>query len=169
MEGQSFFDFTLKDIDGHDVSLSQYKGQAKAFLLVNVASACGFTDGDYRQLTALYNELKEQGLEVFGFPCNQFGSQESKCELDIKAFVATKYQAKFRLFSKIDVNGANAHPLYTWLKKHSGLWNSETNTPKNIGWNFEKFIVDRDGNVKAHRASRSTPESLKPEIQALLA
>ena len=165
----TFFDFTLKDIDGHDVQLSKYRGNAKAFLIVNVASACGYTDKDYKQLTVLYNDLKDRGLEIFGFPCNQFGAQEAECELDIKNFVKTKYDSKFLLFSKIEVNGENTHPFYTFLKQNGGLWDHATNTPKKIGWNFEKFIVDRNGKVISHKPSSTTPESLKPVIEGLLA
>ena len=161
MEGKTLFDFTAHDIDGKPVNFADYKGKKHAFLIVNVASACGYTDKDYKGLQEIYNAHSAQGLEILAFPCNQFGAQEPKCEADIKSFAQTKYHATFPLFSKIEVNGPNAHPLYQWLK-------ASTNTA-NISWNFNKFIVDRNGHVKAYKPSSASPASLVPELAALLA
>lgn len=157
---QTLFDFEVDDIDGQRVKLSEYKGKAKAFLLVNVASACGYTHGDYKQLTQLYSELHPKGLEVFAFPCNQFGGQESKCNLDIKKFVRDTYKVTFPMFSKIEVNGTGASPLYSWLRSQAKI--------QKVNWNFEKFLVNRDGQVVSYHKSSDSPLSLKDRIEALL-
>jgi glutathione peroxidase len=157
---KSVFDFTVKDIDGNDVSLSQYKG--KFLLIVNVASKCGFTP-QYKGLEAIYEDLKDQ-VVVLGFPCNQFGAQEPGNPEEIKSFCSLTYDVKFPLFSKIDVNGDNAAPLYQFLKKEKpGLLGSEA-----IKWNFTKFLVDRNGNVVKRYAPTDSPESIKKDLSKML-
>lgn len=157
---KSVFDFTVKDIDGNEVALSQYKG--KFLLFVNVASKCGFTP-QYKGLEAMYEELKEN-VVILGFPCNQFGAQEPGNSDEIKSFCSLTYDVKFPLFSKIDVNGDNAAPLYQFLKKEKpGLLGSEA-----IKWNFTKFLVDRNGNVVKRYAPTDSPESIKKDLSKML-
>lgn len=153
----SIFDFTVKNIDGNDMSLEEYRG--KTLLIVNVASQCGFTP-QYQGLEKLYRELKDRGLVVLGFPCNQFGAQEPGDEQEIKNFCQTKYDVTFPLFAKIDVNGTNTHPLYKWLKKEKrGILFSEA-----IKWNFTKFLVDKSGEVVERFAPNLKPENLNEKI-----
>ena len=131
------FDFTAQDIAGKDVDLSQYQG--KVLLIVNTASKCGFTP-QYKGLQALFEKYRERGLEVLGFPCNQFGHQEPGDEAAISEFCELNFGVDFPLFGKIDVNGDNAHPLYRHLKEEApGLLGS-----KAVKWNFTKFLVNRD-------------------------
>jgi glutathione peroxidase len=157
---KSVFDFTVKDIDENEVALSQYKG--KFLLIVNVASKCGFTP-QYKGLEAMYEELKDH-VVVLGFPCNQFGAQEPGNAEEIKNFCSLTYDVRFPLFSKIDVNGDNAAPLYQFLKKEKpGLLGSEA-----IKWNFTKFLVDRNGNVVKRYAPTDSPESIKKDLSKML-
>lgn len=157
----SIYDFSAKDIDGKEQSLGAYKG--KAMLVVNVASKCGFTP-QYKGLEALYEKLKDKGLVVLGFPCDQFAHQEPGDEAEIKNFCALNYDVRFPLFAKIDVNGANTDPLYKYLKREAkGLLGSES-----IKWNFTKFLVDRNGTVVKRYAPTDTPESIEPDVLALL-
>ena len=131
-------------------------------LIVNTASACGFTP-QYKGLEALQRELAPRGFSVLGFPCNQFGAQEPGNAKEIAAFCASNYDISFPMFDKIDVNGANAHPLYQYLKgEKSGLLGSA------IKWNFTKFLVNRMGKVVARHAPTARPEGLRQEIEALL-
>jgi glutathione peroxidase len=154
------YDFTAKSLAGEDVSLKQFEG--KVLLIVNTASKCGFTP-QYQGLEALHRELSPRGFAVLGFPCNQFGAQEPGDAREIAEFCEKKYDVSFPLFEKIDVNGANAHPLYNYLKgEKSGLLGSA------IKWNFTKFLVDRSGRVFARHAPTTTPQVLKKEIEALL-
>jgi len=154
-------DFTVDDIEGHPVSLDRYKG--KVLLVVNTASKCGFTP-QYKGLEALYRKYRERGLEVLGFPCNQFGAQEPGSEQEIAKFCETNYDVTFPLFAKIDVNGDAAAPLYRYLKREKpGLLGTEA-----IKWNFTKFLVDRNGGVVARYAPNDTPESIEPEIAKVL-
>lgn len=132
------YSFKMKDIDGNMVSLSRYKG--KVLLIVNVASKCGFTP-QYAGLEKLYEKYKGKGFVILGFPCNQFASQEPGTDADIKTFCSTKYDVKFPLFDKIEVNGDNAHPLYQFLKKSE----PDPEGKLDIGWNFNKFLIDRSG------------------------
>jgi glutathione peroxidase len=156
----SVYEFTAKSLAGDDVSLKQYEG--KVLLIVNTASKCGFTP-QYQGLEALHRELSPRGFAVLGFPCNQFGGQEPGDARQIAEFCDSKYDVSFPLFDKIDVNGANAHPLYDYLKREkSGLLGSS------IKWNFTKFLVDRTGRVVARHAPTATPQGLKQEIKALL-
>ena len=155
------FDFTAQDIAGKDVDLSQYQG--KVLLIVNNASKCGFTP-QYKGLQALFEKYRERGLEVLGFPCNQFGHQEPGDEAAISEFCELNFGVDFPLFGKIDVNGDEAHPLYRHLKEEApGLLGS-----KAVKWNFTKFLVNRDGQVVKRYAPTDKPESLAKDIEKLL-
>ncbi|MDQ2916854.1 MAG: glutathione peroxidase [Pseudomonadota bacterium] len=157
----TLYDFTVDDIEGHPVTLDRYKG--KALLVVNTASKCGFTP-QYKGLEALYRKYREQGLEVLGFPCNQFGAQEPGNEQEIATFCETNYDVTFPMFSKIDVNGAATAPLYRYLKHEKpGLLGTEA-----IKWNFTKFLVDRNVKAVARYAPIDTPESLEADVAKAL-
>jgi glutathione peroxidase len=157
----SVYDFSAKTIDGDEQKLSAYKG--KTVLVVNVASKCGFTP-QYKGLEALYEKFKDKGLVVLGFPCDQFGHQEPGDENEIKNFCSLNYDVKFPLFAKIEVNGANTHPLYKYLKAQAkGLLGSES-----IKWNFTKFLIDRNGAVRTRYAPTDTPEKIEKELAAVL-
>lgn len=157
---KSVYDFKVKDINGKEVSLEDYRG--KLMLIVNVASKCGFTP-QYEGLESLYQELKDQ-LVVLGFPCNQFGAQEPGNAEEIKNFCSLTYNVTFPLFEKIDVNGTNAAPLYQFLKSEKpGLLGSEA-----IKWNFTKFLVNKEGKVIKRYAPTDTPESIKKDLSKLL-
>ena len=146
---------------GEPLELSSLKGQV--LLIVNTASACGFTP-QYEGLEALYQRYKDQGFSVLAFPCNQFGKQEPGTEAEILEFCQLNYQVSFPMFSKIDVNGPNAHPLYKELKRSQrGIFGSEK-----VKWNFTKFLVNREGEVVARFGSMTTPEKLSEQIEALL-
>ena len=154
-------EFTVTDIVGEQKSLSDYKG--KVLLIVNVASQCGFTP-QYVGLQALYERYRERGLEVLGFPCNQFGHQEPGDEAAIKDFCDTRFHVTFPMFHKIDVNGEKTDPLYAHLKsKAPGVLGTES-----IKWNFTKFLVSRDGRSITRFATRTKPEELAPDIERLL-
>ncbi len=155
------YDFTVKDIHGKSVKLDAYKG--KPLLIVNTASKCGFTP-QYKGLEALYEKLHGKGLEILGFPCNQFGEQEPGSEAEIEAFCELNYGVTFPMFAKIDVNGDTAAPLYKYLKKEKpGLLGSEA-----IKWNFTKFLVDRNGKVIERYAPNAEPASLAGDVEKLL-
>ena len=155
------YDFSATDIDGQPRDLSEYAG--KALLIVNVASKCGFTP-QYTGLEKLWQDYRDRGLVVLGFPCDQFGHQEPGDEAEIKNFCSLTYDVDFPLFAKIDVNGKNTHPLYKWLKdEKGGMLGSR------INWNFTKFLVGRDGKVIKRYAPTDTPESLSKDIEAALA
>jgi glutathione peroxidase len=154
------FDFTATSLGGDDVPLKQFEG--KVLLIVNTASACGFTP-QYKGLEALQQALTPRGFSVLGFPCNQFGGQEPGDARQIEQFCSSNYAVTFPMFAKVDVNGGNAHPLYQYLKNaKSGLLGSS------IKWNFTKFLVDRAGQVVARHAPTTRPEGLTKEIEALL-
>jgi glutathione peroxidase len=155
------YDFKARNIDGAEQPLAAYRG--KPLLVVNVASKCGFTP-QYTGLQELYARFHEQGLEVLGFPCDQFGHQEPGDESEIKTFCSTRYDVTFPMFAKIEVNGANAHPLYQWLKSEkAGILGTEA-----IKWNFTKFLVDRTGRVVRRYAPTDTPEKIEKDIAAVL-
>ena len=155
-------DFTAKSLSGEDVSLADFRG--KVLLIVNTASKCGFTP-QYAGLEKLQEELSPRGFAVLGFPCNQFGQQEPGDAQEIQKFCSLSYNVTFPMFAKIDVNGADAHPLYEFLKiEKSGLLGIEA-----IKWNFSKFLVDQEGRVVERYAPTTTPASLKGDIEALLA
>ncbi|KZD23611.1 glutathione peroxidase [Tardiphaga robiniae] len=153
-------DFSAYALSGEPVALKQFEG--KVLLIVNTASACGFTP-QYAGLEKLQQDLAPRGFSVLGFPCNQFGAQEPGDAKAIESFCETNYHVTFPLFEKIDVNGADAHPLYNYLKSEkSGLLGS------GIKWNFTKFLIDRSGRVVERFAPTTKPESLREKIEALL-
>ncbi len=155
------YDLTAQSIDGELVPFSQFRGSV--LLIVNVASQCVFT-GQYSQLQLLYEEYRSRGLIVLGFPCNQFGSQESKSEKSIKDFCSLKYDVSFPMFAKIEVNGNHTHPIFALLKsKAKGILGSQ-----NIKWNFTKFLVGRDGAVLGRFAPATSPASLTLAIEKAL-
>ena len=158
----SIYDFEALQINGQSISLSNFRG--KAMLIVNTASACGFTP-QFAGLEALHKAYAAKGLVVLGFPCNQFGAQDRGSNEEIASFCQMNYGVSFPMMSKIDVNGSNAHPLYQWLSAEKpGLMGS-----KAIKWNFTKFLVGKDGSVLNRYAPTDTPESLKKDIEAALA
>lgn len=155
------YDFTAKDIDGKQQKLSKFSG--KPLLIVNTASKCGFTP-QYKGLQELYDKYHEQGFEVLGFPCNQFGAQEPGDEGEIASFCDLTYGVNFPMFAKVEVNGDNTHPLFEHLKKAApGLLGSEA-----VKWNFTKFLVAPDGTVKRF-APTDEPASMAKDIEKLLA
>jgi len=157
----TLYDFTVNDIHGKSVKLDRYKG--KVLLVVNTASECGFTP-QYKGLEALYEKYRGKGLEVLGFPCNQFGHQEPGDEAAIEQFCEVNYGVTFPLFAKVDVNGEHAAPVYRYLKSAKpGLLGTEA-----IKWNFTKFLIDRGGQVLARYAPNDTPESIEPAIEKAL-
>ena len=154
-------DFSANTLEGKPVALRDFAG--KVLLVVNTASKCGFTP-QYEGLEALYEQYRDRGLAVLGFPCNQFGAQEPGTAAEIGAFCQKNYGVSFPMFEKIDVNGATAHPLYQWLKSNArGLLGSEA-----IKWNFTKFLVDRNGKVVDRFAPTTKPEDLKSKVEELL-
>jgi glutathione peroxidase len=161
LNAQSIYDFDVKDIDGNDVSMSKYKD--KVLLIVNVASKCGFT-GQYKGLEKLYDDLKDQDFMVLGFPCNQFSNQEPGTNEEIKEFCDLTFKVEFDMFSKLDVNGDTAHPMYKYLKKQApGAFGTE-----GIKWNFTKFLVDKNGKVVTRYSTMTKPENIKKDIENLL-
>ncbi|KAF5478270.1 hypothetical protein F2P56_004844, partial [Juglans regia] len=160
-EPQSIYEFTIKDAKGSDVDLRTYKG--KVLLIVNVASKCGMTNSNYIELNQLYEKYKDQGLEVLAFPCNQFGEEEPGSNDQITDFVCTRFKSEFPIFDKIEVNGANAAPVYKFLK--SGKWGIFGD---DIQWNFAKFLVDKDGHVADRYYPTTAPLSLERDIKKLL-
>jgi len=153
----SVYDFTARTIDGVERPLAEYRG--KVLLIVNTASQCGFT-GQYKGLEALSRKYAEQGVVVLGFPSNQFGAQEPGDEEEIKNFCSLTYDVTFPMFAKIDVNGANAHPLYDYLTRAKrGVLGT-----RNIKWNFTKFLIGRDGKVLGRFGPTTTPEQLDAKI-----
>lgn len=158
---ENIYQFSVVDIDGNEVSMNEYEG--KVLLIVNVASKCGFTK-QYTGLQEIYDKYKDKGFVVLGFPCNQFGAQEPGTEEQIKEFCETTFGVTFPMFSKVDVNGDNTHPLYKYLKSNvKGTLGTE-----DIKWNFTKFLVDRNGNVVERYGSTTTPAAIADEIEKLL-
>jgi glutathione peroxidase len=149
----SIYDVSVKDIDGKDVSLSDYKG--KVLLIVNVASKCGYTP-QYKALEATYKKYEDKGFAILGFPCNQFAHQEPGTDEEIKQFCTSKYFITFPLFDKIEVNGANRHPLYQILAGNDSPF------PGDIRWNFTKFLIGKNGRIIKRFDSKVTPDS--PEV-----
>jgi glutathione peroxidase len=157
----NFYDIEVATITGDKQKLSAYRG--KTLLIVNVASECGFTP-QYKGLQALYDQYKDKGLVVLGFPCDQFGHQEPGDAEEIRNFCSLNYDVSFPLFEKVEVNGKNAHPLWNWLKKEKpGLLGVEA-----IKWNFTKFLVDRDGRVVKRYAPTDTPEKIAKDLGSVL-
>jgi glutathione peroxidase len=157
----SIYDIDVKTIDGKVQTLAAYRG--KTLLVVNVASKCGFTP-QYEGLQTLYDEFKDKGFAVLGFPCDQFGHQEPGTDAEIRSFCSTTYNVTFPMFAKINVNGADAHPLYDLLKSEKkGVLGSES-----IKWNFTKFLVGPDGSVIKRYAPTDTPARIRDDIAQLL-
>lgn len=160
-DAKNVYEFTVKDIDGKEVSLSKYKGHP--LLIVNVASNCGFTKANYKELNELYEKYESKGLRIAAFPCNQFLNQESACDVDIKEF-AKKNGVKFDMYAKINVNGAEAIPLYRWLRnKQKGILGTTS-----IKWNFTKFLIDKEGNAIKRFSPATSPLSFESDIVALV-
>ena len=156
----SIYDFTMKDAQGEQVDLSQYRG--KVLLVVNTATGCGFTP-QYEGLENLYKTYQARGFEILDFPCNQFGNQAPGTEQEIVSFCQLHYNVSFRQFAKIEVNGENESPIYTYLKSQKGgVLGSK------IKWNFTKFLIDREGNVVERFAPTVTPEKIEASIKELL-
>ncbi|MHC1746854.1 MAG: glutathione peroxidase [Cellulosilyticaceae bacterium] len=155
-----FYDFTAKKMDGQDVKMETFKGNV--VLVINTASKCGFTP-QFEELEELYKDYKERGLEILGFPCNQFAKQDAGSNAQINEFCRLNYGVTFTMFEKIEVNGENAHPLYEYLKKEAnGILG------KKIKWNFTKFLVDRNGNVVKRYGPAVKPLMIKDDIEKLL-
>lgn len=158
---QNFYDFSAKDQAGNEIAMNQYKG--KVVLVVNTASACGLTP-QYEGLQKLYDDYKEQGLEILAFPCNQFKQQEKGSDEEIKSFCDLNFNISFKLFSKIEVNGENAHPIYKYLKKAApGIMGSE-----GIKWNFTKFLVNKNGEIVSRFAPITKPSAIVTKIEKIL-
>ncbi len=179
----SVYDFKVKAQDGSEVDLADYKG--KVLLIVNTATGCGFTP-QYDELQDIYDEFKDKGLEILDFPCNQFGNQAPGNDDEIHSFCTGRYGITFPQFSKIDVNGENAIPLYKWLTENStfegfdknpmGLMlaqmlkkqDKEFKTSSNIKWNFTKFLIDRDGQIEARFEPMTSLKKLKAKIEEII-
>lgn len=157
----NIYDFNVKTIDGEEISMSKYKG--KVLLIVNVASKCGFTS-QYEGLEKLFEKYKNQDFMVLGFPSNQFANQEPESNEKIKEFCSLTYEVKFDMFAKVDVNGKNEAPIYTFLKSNQkGILGTQ-----DIKWNFTKFLVDKNGNIVDRFGSATSPESIENDILKLL-
>ncbi|MBX2925720.1 MAG: glutathione peroxidase [Chitinophagaceae bacterium] len=156
----TFYDFEAQQLNGANVGMNEYK--VKTVVVVNTASKCGFTP-QYEGLEKLYKKYKDRGLVILGFPCNQFGKQESGTSDEIQEFCRLNYGVSFPMFEKIEVNGANAHPLYKFLKsKLSGIFG------RRIKWNFTKFVIDKNGNPVKRFAPYTKPAKMETVIQKLL-
>jgi glutathione peroxidase len=153
----SVYNFKVADSKGHLTDLSTYQG--KTLLIVNVASKCGYTK-QYTPLEALYEKYKDKGLVILGFPCNQFGGQEPGTNEEIQEFCSLKFNVQFPVMGKIEVNGKDAHPLYVFLKEQTG--------GAAISWNFNKFLIDKNGKIVKRYASGDSLEALEADIQAIL-
>ncbi len=156
----NIYDYSVKNKTGEQVSISDYKD--KVLLIINSATGCGFTP-QYTALQELYDKYKEQGFEVLDFPCNQFGNQAPGSDTEITSFCSLNYSVSFPQFAKVDVNGKEEEPLFTYLKsKKGGILGSK------IKWNFTKFLVDKNGNVIERFAPTTKPEDIEAKIKALL-
>lgn len=158
----TIYDINVRTITGEDLTLSAYRG--KVIIIVNTASKCGFTS-QLKQLQELYDTYREEGLEILGFPCNQFMNQEPGNEAEIQEFCVKNYGVTFPMFAKVDVNGADAHPLFKYL---TGQAKGMLGT-KAVEWNFTKFIVDRNGEVNGRFSPNVNPKELEDTVQRLLA
>ena len=180
----SVYKFSAKDIDGEGIDLKEYEG--KVLVIVNTASKCGFTP-QYEELQKLYDKYHEQGLEILGFPCNQFKEQEPGDSTEIKNFCAINYGVTFQMFEKVEVRGENAHPLFKYLIEKEPFKGLDQNHPigkrlyqllsehfenyfedDEIKWNFTKFMVDRNGNVAGRYEPTTTPMEMQADIEKLL-
>jgi glutathione peroxidase len=161
LQDPELFRIPVVGIEGDMATLEPYRG--KVLLIVNVASACGFTP-QYQGLEVLWRKYRDRGFAVLGFPCNQFGRQEPGSESDILCFTKERFSVSFPLFAKIDVNGRTEHPLYTYLKRRArGLLGTES-----IKWNFTKFLSDRNGEIVARFGPATTPSTIESRIEGLL-
>ncbi|XP_015792036.1 probable phospholipid hydroperoxide glutathione peroxidase isoform X1 [Tetranychus urticae] len=158
---ETVYEFEATDLDGAPVSMDKYKD--KVLIVVNVATYCGLTRANYAQLNDIYNEYKDRGLEIAGFPCNQFGNQEPGCSVDIKEFLL-KNKVTWDVYDKVDVNGKDAHPLWKWLQHKKGGF-----ITNGIKWNFTKFLIDRKGNPVKRYAPTDEPKTFVTDIEAELA
>ena len=160
VETKGIYSYTMKTIDGKDKPLSEYKG--KVLLVVNVASFCGYTP-QYKDLEEVYRKYKDDGFVILGFPANNFGQQEPGSDEEIKTFCDTKYNVTFDLFSKISVKGVDQHPLYQYITKDSPF-------PGDVKWNFQKYLVDKNGNIVAMYPSKVKPndKNVIQQIESLL-
>ena len=160
VEKKSIYDFTMKSIDGKDKHLADYKGEV--LLVVNVASLCGYTP-QYRDLEEVFEKYKGKGFRILAFPANNFGEQEPGSDKEIKTFCESKYSVTFDLFSKISVKGGDQHPLYQYITKDSPF-------PGDVKWNFQKYLVDKQGNIVAMFPSRVNPtdKSFIDKLESLL-
>ena len=156
----SIYDFKVLDAKGEEVPMTEFKG--KVLLIVNTATGCGFTP-QYEGMQKLYEKYRDKGLEILDFPCNQFGHQAPGTDEEIQEFCTLKYNTTFPLFSKIDVNGKNADPLFVYLKAQQGGFLGD-----DIKWNFTKFLVSRDGTVVGRYAPVTKPEKIEEDILKLL-
>lgn len=156
----NIYDFKVRNAKGMEVPIAEFKG--KVLLIVNTATGCGFTP-QYEGLQKLYDKYKDNGLEILDFPCNQFGHQAPGTEAEIQEFCTLKYKTTFPLFAKVDVNGKDAEPLFTYLKKAKGGFMGD-----DIKWNFTKFLVSRDGEVIERYAPVTKPEKIEDDILKLL-
>lgn len=156
----NFYDFEAVSLRGENIKMSDYAG--KAVLVVNTASKCGLTP-QYEGLEALYKEYKDKGLEILGFPCNQFGAQEPGSADEIGEFCQINYGVSFKMFEKIDVNGPNTHPIFKFLKEEKGGILGD-----DIKWNFTKFLIGKDGNVIKRFAPITVPDDLKADVEKAL-
>ncbi len=156
----NFYDFEAVSLRGENIKMSDYSG--KAVLVVNTASKCGLTP-QYEGLEALYKEYKDKGLEILGFPCNQFGAQEPGSADEIGEFCQINYGVSFKMFEKIDVNGPNTHPIFKFLKEEKGGILGD-----DIKWNFTKFLIGKDGNVIKRFAPITVPDDLKADVEKAL-
>ena len=156
----NIYDFKVLDAKGVEISMTEYRG--KVLLIVNTATGCGFTP-QYAGLQNLYEKYRDKGLEILDFPCNQFGHQAPGTEEEIQEFCTLKYRTTFQLFSKIDVNGKNAEPLFQYLKRQKGGILGD-----DIKWNFTKFLVSKDGEVVERYAPVTKPEDIEGDILNLL-
>lgn len=182
LSAQSIYDFKVKDDAGKEVSLSDYKG--KVLLIVNTATRCGFTP-QYKELEALYEKYAKEGFEILDFPCNQFGEQAPGSIQEIHQFCTVNFNIHFPQFDKIEVNGANEHPLYTWLKAQKGFSGFDTNDQRgkfmddmlrkrdadfdkksDIKWNFTKFLVSRDGRVMKRYEPTDKMSDVETDVMA---
>lgn len=155
-----FYNFSAKNIYGEDVSMEEYKG--KVVLVVNTASKCGLTP-QFEELEQLYKEYKEEGLEILGFPCDQFANQDPGSNEEVHQFCQLNYSVSFNMFEKVDVNGNNSHPMYKYLTSQSkGIFGSK------IKWNFTKFLIDAEGNVIKRYAPTVVPSKIEGDIKKLL-
>lgn len=157
----SVYDFSAISITGESIDLSSYRGQV--LLIVNVASRCAFTP-QYADLEAIYQKYRERGLTVLGFPCGQFFQQELSNSKDIQEFCSARYNVSFPMFEKVDVNGPKAHPLYRFLVSQASGWLGV----RRIGWNFTKFLIDRNGQVVRRYSTMTKPEQIESDILKLL-